>query len=475
MIDLKTRIIDGVAKLSRDEERFVEELRRVSRLGKYVAPNYEYRRLLRMLEEAIEEDRPAIRLIRRMIEGCNEKYRRSLAALFVEHSWEGGRRRDRLEEELGVTVPSFIVISPLAACNLHCVGCYAGAYGDREPHLSYRDIERLLDEARSWGSRFAVLSGGEPTLFWDRIPGEDRGLRELCAQYDDMLFLMYTNGTLIDGTMSAEMADLGNVTPAISIEGFREQTDARRGEGTFDRVMNAMARLRANRVAFGASVTYTTQNWETVTSDEFLDLLIEAGCLYAWYFMYIPVGRDPDLSLTVTPEQRRVVAETTYRWLTSEPIFVADFWNSGPMAHGCIAGGRSGGYLHITHRGDICPCVFMMYSDINIHETDSDTPLMDAVRSDFFSHIREGQREKQNNPLAPCQIVDHPEVLKSAVEACGARDTQHRQRILTDLHEEIAARAAQWQEIADEMWTESGTYAGYAEIYEEDDGWLSPG
>ena len=157
--------------------------------------------------------------------------------------------------------------------------------------------------------------------------------------------------------------------------------------------MAAMTRLREQRVLFGASVTYTSQNVDIVTRDDFLEMLIDRGCLFAWYFMYVPVGRNPDLSLMVTPEQRRYVCETTWRWMNTRPIFVADFWNSGALTQGCIAAGRSKGYLHVTHRGDIGPCVFMMYSNLNLHETDSKTPLLDAVRSDFFRHIRQGQGE----------------------------------------------------------------------------------
>jgi MoaA/NifB/PqqE/SkfB family radical SAM enzyme len=285
---------------------------------------------------------------------------------------------------------------------------------------------------------------------------------------------MYTNGTLIDDRMAAEMAERGNISPAISLEGFREQTDQRRGAGTFDRVMAAMTRLREQRVLFGASVTYTSQNVDIVTRDDFLEMLIDRGCLFAWYFMYVPVGRNPDLSLMVTPEQRRYVCETTWRWMNTRPIFVADFWNSGALTQGCIAAGRSKGYLHVTHRGDICPCVFMMYSNLNLHETDSKTPLLDAVRSDFFRHIRQGQKEKQNNPLAPCQIVDHPEVLKEAVERYGAHSTQEGQTILDELHPQMCERAAQWQRLADELWTTSGAWTGLRDTY-EGDGWLLPG
>lgn len=474
MVDLKHRVIDYVARLSTDNGRLVGSLRRVARLGKHLAPTRGHRRQLERLEWAIDHDHSAIQLIQRIVSSCNPQYLRHLAALFVEHTWEGHRRRARLERQYGVGLPGFIVISPLAACNLRCIGCYAGAYGNREPHLTYADMERLLDEVRGWGSRFTVISGGEPTMFWRRFPGEQRGLRDLFAQYDDILFLMYTNGTLIDEEMAADMAELGNVSPGISLEGFREDTDARRGEGTFDKVVAAMDALRQNRALFGASVTYTSRNVETVASDEFLEMLIDLGCIYAWYFMYVPVGRDPDLSLMVTPEQRRHMCETTWRWMNTRPIFVADFWNSGALTHGCIAAGRSAGYLHVTHRGDICPCVFMMYSNLNIHETDSKTPLLDALRSDFFTYIREGQAEKQNNPLAPCQIVDHPEVLKEAVERSGARSTQEGQTILDELHPEVCARARDWQRLADELWTSSGAWKGLADAY-TGNGWLRPG
>ncbi|MGD9497236.1 MAG: radical SAM/SPASM domain-containing protein [Armatimonadota bacterium] len=474
MVDIKHRLIDGVVRLTEDEQRFLSRLRTVARIGKFVAPAPGHRHQLRLLEWAIDHDHAAIQLVRRIVHNCNRNYLRSIAGLFVEHGWEGYRQRRRMEALHKVGIPSFIVISPLARCNLNCVGCYAGAYGDREPFLSYQDMTRLIDETRTWGSRFVTISGGEPTIFWDKIPGDTRGLRDLFAQYSDMTFLMYTNGTLIDDEMAADMAELGNVAPGISVEGFRAETDGRRGEGVFDRIVAAMDVLRSRGVLFGASVTYTSQNWETVASEQFIDFLLDSGCIFAWYFMYVPVGRAPDLSLMVTPEQRRAMCQTTWRWLTTRPIFVADFWNSGVLTKGCIAAGRSAGYLHVTHRGDICPCVFMLYSAHNLHDTDSPTPLLDAVKSDFFAQIREGQRERQHNPLAPCQIVDHPEVLKCAVESTGARDTQEGQRILGDLHEEVARRAAQWNEIADELWTRSGVYTGFRETY-RDGGWLPPG
>ncbi len=471
---LKQRLVDTVLNLTADEDRLVTGLRNIARVGKLIAPPGAHRRQLSKLQWAIDHDHSAIQLIRRIVRDTNRNFLKGFVTLFLEHTWQGYRQRKRFEQEHGLWPPSFVVISPLAACNLHCVGCYAGAYGHTEPNLSYQDMANIIEEVREWGTRFITISGGEPTMYWNRIKGDDRGLKDLLQQYQDMVFLMYTNGTLIDEDMAADMEQLGNITPAISVEGYREQTDARRGEGVFDKVMNAMDLLRQHNVFFGASVTYTTQNIDTIASDEFVEMLMDKGCFYAWYFMYVPVGKGPDFSLMVSPQQREKVAKKTWEWLNTRPIFIADFWNSGPLVQGCIAAGRPNGYMHITHQGDICPCVFMLYSEHNIHNIDSDTPLLDALKSDFFEIIRKGQREKENNPLAPCQIVDHPEVLKEAVESTNASSTQEGQTLLTELHPLIQQRAQQWGEIADRMWTQSGVYTGLAEEYNED-GWLTPG
>lgn len=474
MLNLRERLVGTVTTLASDDEHLSACLHTIARLGKHIAPGAAQRRQLDHLQWAVEHNHSSVQLIHRIVSDTSPSYLGGLVKLFVNHAWDGRRQRRQFEREHGLFPPSFVVISPLAACNLRCVGCYAGAYADREPTLSYSDIERIVAEVREWGCRFIVISGGEPLLFWRKMPGDERGLRDLLRQYDDMVFLMYTNGTLIDRETAAEMAEMGNISPALSLEGFREQTDARRGEGVFDRIMDRMDTLREAEVLFGASVTYTRSNIEPVTDEQFIDMLIDKGCVYAWYFMYVPVGRSPDLDLMVTPEERKHVAETTWRWLTTRPIFVADFWNSGGLTQGCIAAGRPNGYMHINHRGEITPCVFIMYSAHNIHETESETPLLDAVKSEFFARIRRGQEEREHNPLAPCQIVDHPEVLKEAVETTGAHSTQEGQRILTDLHPLVMERSRVWQHIADDMWTRSGRYKGLAPEY-TNGRWLRPG
>ena len=195
---------------------------------------------------------------------------------------EGPRIRESLEER-GIHAPSHIVISPTMRCNLHCWGCYSGLYS-KDGELSEAEIEKVLREARGFGSYFIVVSGGEPYLM------KDVWMR-LWKKHPDIYFMTYTNGTLLDQKTVDELATLGNVAPAISVEGYREETDQRRGAGVYDKLRQSMDRLRKAGVIFGISVTYTSENAEVVSAEKFLQHYIDAGALFGWYFMFMP-GRE---------------------------------------------------------------------------------------------------------------------------------------------------------------------------------------
>ncbi|UCC59862.1 MAG: radical SAM protein, partial [Dehalococcoidia bacterium] len=175
--------------------------------------------------------------------------------------------------------------------------------------------------------------------------------------------------------MAERLVDLGNVAPMISIEGFEEQTDACRGKGAFERAMKAMDSLRKAGCLFGFSVKVDRHNTDYVTSDEFMDLMIEKGAIYGWYFLYMPIGRDPRISLMPTPEQRNQVRMAINHFRRTKPVLMVDFWSDGALTAGCINGGRI--YFHINHRGDVEPCIFVHYATHNIKECS----LVEALNS----------------------------------------------------------------------------------------------
>lgn len=193
-------------------------------------------------------------------------------------------------------IPWLILMDPTSACNLHCTGCWAAEYGNRLS-LSFEDMDRIVTQGKELGVYLYMFTGGEPLV-------RKADLIRLCEKHDDCAFHAFTNGTLIDQEFCEEMRRVGNFSVAISLEGFEEINDMRRGEGTFKKVMEAMDLMKASGLIFGTSICYTSLNYETVTSDAFLDMIIEKGCRFSWYFHYMPVGNDAAVELLPSPEQR---------------------------------------------------------------------------------------------------------------------------------------------------------------------------
>lgn len=338
---------------------------------------------------------------------------------------EGANTRENTEtpktlfkKEHGINPPSFMVVSPGKACNLQCTGCYANAGADAEK-LDWNVFDRVLTEARErWGIRFMVISGGEPLAYHS----EGKGILDAVEKHPDMLFMMYTNGTLITDEVAKRMAELGNISPAISVEGWRERTDERRGKGVFDKALVAMQRLRKAGVPFGMSITATKNNAEELMSDEFMDFFFqEQGALYSWIFHYMPIGRSFTLDLMPTPQQRLHMWKRSWELIDQKHYFLADFWNHGTLTSGCLAAGQyhGGGYLYIDWNGAITPCVFVPYSPANIRDIYAQGGNLDNVwKTPFFSGIRKWQGEytKENgNWMAPCINRDHHKVLHQLI------------------------------------------------------------
>jgi MoaA/NifB/PqqE/SkfB family radical SAM enzyme len=267
--------------------------------------------------------------------------------------------------------------------------------------------------------------------------------------YDDMYFMTYTNGTLLDQKTVDALARLGNVAPGISLEGYREATDTRRGAGVYDKVLAATERLKEAGVLFGISVTYTRDNIPEVTSDAFVQHWVDRGAIFAWYFMFMPVGKDPFLELVPTPEQRVECGARIASLRQRFPIFLADFWNDGPASAGCLAART---YLHILNSGQIEPCVFAHFGMDNIR----DKTIVEAVNTPFFKAIRREFPYNENGNLRrPCMIVDNPQVLRRVVaEHLVPAGHEHSEDIIKDPKVVAWADAysARLKELTDPIW-----------------------
>jgi MoaA/NifB/PqqE/SkfB family radical SAM enzyme len=291
-------------------------------------------------------------------------------------------------------------------------------------HLPWDMLDRIVTEAKElWGVPLFVFSGGEPLAY--RSQGHD--LLEMVEKHDDCLFLMFTNGTMIDDETACRLAALGNLTPALSVEGLREATDSRRGAGTYDHVLAAMARLRTVGVPFGISVTATRANAGQILSDAVLDFYInQQAAFYAFVFQYMPLGRAPNLEWMPDPAQRLAFWRRSWEVVRERHTFLLDFWNHGPLVEGCIAAGRERGYMHIDWDGKVMPCVFMPYAAADLHRVYAQGGTLDDVwDSPFFGAIREWQRaygygkrrlSREGNWMQPCPFRDHLAAFSGWIE-----------------------------------------------------------
>ncbi len=344
-------------------------------------------------------------------------------------------------EKYQCNIPWLILIDPTSACNLHCTGCWAAEYG-HTLSLSYDELDSIITQGKELGIYFYMYTGGEPLV-------RKADIIRLCEKHNDCAFHAFTNGTLVDDAFCEEMERVGNLSLSISLEGYEEVNDGRRGNGVFDKVMKAMDTLKAHGQIFGTSICYTRANIDTVTSDEFLDMIIEKGCRYAWYFHYMPVGNDAAVELMPTKEQREYMYHRIreIRGMTGgKQIFAFDFQNDGEYVGGCIAGGRN--YCHINPNGDVEPCVFIHYSSANIKEVS----LLDALRQPLFMAYRDGQPFNHNH-LRPCPMLENPEKLREMVERTGAKSTDMQSpESVEHLCAKCDAYAAEWAGRAEELW-----------------------
>ena len=355
----------------------------------------------------------------------------------------GTKKIRKMREVHNCNIPWLILMDPTSACNLHCTGCWAAEYGNRL-NLSFEEMDSVITQGKELGIYLYMMTGGEPLV-------RKADIIKLCEKHNDCAFHCYTNGTLVDQQLCDDMKRVGNLSLSISLEGFEEVNDFRRGSGVYEKVIHAMDLLHKNGLVFGNSVCYTKLNMEAVTSDEFFDLLIEHGSRFAWYFHLMPVGMKATPELMPTAEQREYIYHRIREVRGREggkEIFAMDFQNDGEFVGGCIAGGRN--YCHINPKGDMEPCVFIHYSGANIREN----TLLECLKQPLFLAYRDGQ-PFNDNMLRPCPMLENPEILQEMVAETGAVSTDVEEKEPVEhLCGKCTGYACEWTETADRLWEE---------------------
>jgi MoaA/NifB/PqqE/SkfB family radical SAM enzyme len=314
------------------------------------------------------------------------------------------KRRRQIRETDGIDVPPFLISSIATTCNLHCKGCYARSIGiandsasDSKPTLSPEQWRTIFDEAASLGVNFSLLAGGEPMM--------RRDILEQAAEVKEMIFPIFTNGTLIGPNNISLLREHLNLVPVISIEGTASNTDDRRGQGVFKRALMSMEMLKSEQLFFGTSITVTTENLQHVTSRQFVEQLQSYGCKIVFYVEYVPI--EPGTEHLAFGDEHVKQMETIMEELRTQydDIIFLSFPGDEKELGGCLASGR--GFFHIGPDGSAEPCPFSPFSDSNVAQIG----VRGALQSPLFRKIRAAHALGWEH-TGGCTLYEHREEIE---------------------------------------------------------------
>ncbi len=321
---------------------------------------------------------------------------------------KSAKKREQHERN-GTHIPPFLIASISAECNLRCAGCYAWANGgcsdgQGREQLTAEEWRRVFQEASDIGISFVLLAGGEPLLCHDVI--------QLAAKFDNIIFPIFTNGTMIDNNYLDLFGKYRNLIPVLSIEGDAEKTDTRRGNGVSDKIKQAAANFKKRGILFGTSITVTTENQNDVTEPGFVEALQDNGCGLVFYVEYVPVEKNTD-HLILDEYNLRILAariDALRNDKRNKDMIILSFPGDEKKMGGCLAAGR--GFFHINATGGAEPCPFSPYSEMNIKERS----LLTVLQSPFFEKVREISTAEALNHKGGCTLFQYENEIKRIIK-----------------------------------------------------------
>jgi MoaA/NifB/PqqE/SkfB family radical SAM enzyme len=326
--------------------------------------------------------------------------RPSQALFFIKtYLWQKKSVKKREEwEKQGLHVPPIMLFSITHKCNLNCKGCYEKVIRPAaKKELTDEELKNVIKQAHELGISFAVIAGGEPFMrkfFFD-----------ITKDYPDMIFLIFTNGLLLNEDMIKQIINQKNIVPLISIEGCEEETDNVRGKGVYTRLEEIMNKLKKHSLFFGTSLTLTSTNYDTITDEKFIQKLINTGCKFFLFVEYNPIKKGTE-KLMVTAQQREKIMDIVRKFRTKWPALFIEVPGDEDEIGGCLGAGK--GFIHISAEGDVEPCPFAPYSDMNLRNV----TLKEALNSDFLKKIQKNHAQL-HSPDGSCGLWAKRDLIKS--------------------------------------------------------------
>ncbi|MGL6227528.1 MAG: radical SAM/SPASM domain-containing protein [Thermoguttaceae bacterium] len=341
----------------------------------------------------------------------------------------------------GELFPPFLFFALTNACNLRCRGCWIHN-ADVPTVLPFEKVDRAIQESAKQGVYFHTLLGGEPFLYPQ--------LWELIEKHPECYFQIITNGQFLTEENVARIRRLGNVSPLLSLDGLQGENDARRGEGTFERLIEGAKKLQRAKILYGIATVVTGKNEQEVVSESYVKDIIDLGAMYLWFYVYRPVGEDPGPELCVPKEKWASIRRRLLKLRRTMPIILIDtYWNAQGQA---VCPAAKGLGFHIGPQGSIEPCPplsvareFLQDNEGDLFKTINDSRFLrafqDFVQRQFHSkglgpeigsEIETARGQAVKSSGTGCVILEHPHELADFFRGQQVKDVSGRD-ILAEL------------------------------------------
>jgi len=333
--------------------------------------------------------------------------------------WQSIRNINRFEKRQAKGkpfFPAFLMISVTESCNLACRGCWVSGGGKKS--LTIEQLDGIITSCKEKGSCFFGILGGEPLMY--------KGLLDVMEKHAECYFQLFTNGVLLTEEVAMRLKKMGNVTPLISIEGLKEESDVRRGKNdVFERTLAGVRACRKAKLIFGAAASICKSNYNDLVNRAYIELIAKEGAHYLWYYIYRPVGADPNAANALDKDEvlsfRRFVVEQR----KDAPLFIIEtYWDDKGNA---LCPGATGMSHHISPSGalEFCPPIQMAKDFIN---ADGSNLAELFENSAFLADFRKMTAESSRG----CILLEDPQKMIEFLEKHQAIDTTSRNSVLEE-------------------------------------------
>ncbi|MFW6370535.1 MAG: radical SAM protein [Bacteroidota bacterium] len=314
--------------------------------------------------------------------------------IFLESDYKRRQSRIMFQYDHGMMPPDFIALTISKKCSNNVAYKWNRLPDEPATCLPYQSINRVISESiRKFGCRFVVLYGGEPFLYNDT----NKTILDLFKKYSQVFFLVFTDGTHLTEKIADQLADQANVSLVISLDGVKNQIDAKNGNGTYNTIMDSLDHLRKRGIPFGIQLNVDKSNIDAILKTNFYKYFFDE--VHASFLLHTQLPSNEDRLAEFQPlslEEKMKLDERIKEHVEKDRYCIADFSNNLLFNNPKDYERESPRYIYINADGNISHSLHLPYYVGNIHSIyKNGTDLSKAIITDHVVNVNSPRFKRQ--------------------------------------------------------------------------------